>query len=403
MKTDTEKAELISSLNSETQLLLRCFNLQANLQSDDFAHIDMDRFVHVLDCHRLSTSVYPLIKDNPVLPVLTKTKLRERYVNNKLRMLAYMAELCRVLALLQHNGIQAISLKGPVLSHLYYDDYTQRECGDLDILVRPSDVEAAYQLLLDTGYALSDVLWNSPKQKVLYEKYFHHYNVYNPIRNIQIELHWKLTSSIDSEKKLIEANWNNTIGQNIGGLSVKVLAPHDNFIYLCIHGGVHQWKRLFWVQDIARIIQKEGSDFIEAACQRAVENGVKRYVLEGCHLSYILFNSALPDRIHTAIEQDEKISNLSVISVFAMNDVADQSLNASSSVSRINSSLRKLLYAYQSTYYLGGIAAVVTLFKKFFINSDYWAIYSFPDKFFIFNYVAAPFLWINSFFNKGNQ
>ena len=403
MTTDTAKVELIASLNVETRLLLQCFDQKRTLQPDDFAHVDMDRFMHVADCHRLSTSIYPLIKDNPFFPASTKSKLKERYVANKLRMLAYMAELCRVLTLLQHRGVPAIALKGPVLAQSYYGDYTLRECSDLDILVKPADAEAAYQTLLDTGYALSSVLWNTPKQKALYEKYFHHYNLYNPIRNVQIELHWKLTSSIGNAKNVVELNWNNTISQKIGGLAIQVLNPYGNFIYLCIHGGVHQWKRLFWVQDIARIIEKEGSRFLETAYQQAVEQNVKRYVLEGCYLSYSFFGSALPEQMLMAIQQDDKISELSKIAIFTMNNVTDQRVSSVHPIAKINESVKKLFYAYQSIYYLGGFQSVWLSFKKFFINPAYWHIFSFSDHLFILNYAAAPFLWAYSFFNKDEQ
>ena len=403
MKTDPRKAGLISSLNSETQLLLRCFDPKVNLQPDDFSQLDMDRFMHVLDCHRLSTSLYPLVKDNPFFPPITRNQLRERYVGNKLQMLAYMAELCRVITLLQQKGIQAIALKGPVLGQLYYDDYTQRECGDLDILVKPSDSEAAYQILIDTGYALSDVLWNTPKQKILYRKHFHHYNLYNPTRQVQLELHWRLTSSISDAEKTVEINWNDTISRTIGGISIQLLNPHDNLVYLCIHGGVHQWKRLFWVQDIARIIEKEDSEFLVTTYQRAVESGVKRYVLEGYQLANILFGSSLPSQIHMAIQADEKIAKLSGNSIFAMNDVSDRSLIPVLFINKIRDSAGKLFYAYQSTFYYGGLQAIYTLFRKFFINPAYWKIYSFNDDFFIFNYFAAPFLWIYYFFTKEDQ
>lgn len=318
-------------------------------------------------------------------------------------MLTYMAELCRVLKLFQERGISVVALKGPILGQLYYDDYTQRECNDLDILVKPSDVQTAYQILIDIGYNLSDVLWNSPKQKALYRKTFHHYNLYNSSNHIQIELHWRLNTLGSDSTKKIESVWENLTIQQIGGLSIQILSNYDTFIYLCIHGGTHQWKRLFWVQDIVRIIQKEGNDFLINTYHKITEKSVRRYVLEGCHLAHMLFGANLPQVLLNAIDEDESIAKLTEISIFSMSIVADSYLSPISSLNTFKLGIRKLVYFYRSIIYLEGNHAILTSLKSFFINPAYWNIYSFSDRLFLLNYIAAPFLWVYSVVNKDKE
>ena len=387
-------------LTTQTQLLLQYFAPRQHRPPSAPPGFDADAFMHLLDSHRLTTVFYDHIDENdPALPTL-KHQLRARYSANKFRMLAYVAELCHILRLCQHRGIEAVALKGPVLGQLYYDDYTQRECGDLDILVRPADVEATYQLLREAGYALTTTLWNSPKQKALYTKTYYHYNLYHAAKGVQIELHWRLNTSANNRAVNVDTMRNRLTSQPIGGLEIPVLSAIDNFIYLCIHGSTHGWKRLFWVQDIARIVQKEGHDFLEDAYRQAIDHQVDRFVLAGCHLAGMLFGVSLPDTLLKAIEQSPIIGHLSANFIFAINHVTDDYQSPISSFKAFRISIKKLIIFYESAYYLGGRRAVFSAFKNFFINPDYWRIYSFSDRFFTLNYVAAPFLWAYSAFSK---
>ena len=403
MHPDIGKNTLSAKLNPETQLLLRSLAPHPDVQPDDFAHLDPDGFLHILECHRLTNVLYNNIKDTEVFPATIRDRLRERAAGNTFRMLTYTAELCRVLQLLQRNHIDALALKGPLLGQLYYDDYTQRECKDLDILVQLADVEAAYQLLTGIGYELSDVLWNSPKQKAIYTGTFHHYNLYKPTNKVQIELHWRLNALGRDLKKNTEHIWQNIRVEHIGGLPIQTLGKSNQFIYLCIHGGTHQWKRLFWVQDIVQIIEKEGSDFLVIIYQKLIKKSTTRYVLQGCYLAHTLFRVELPQIIYDAIDNDKKIKALAEVAIQSMNSVCEPYSSPLSSIEAFKSAIKRLINFYRSSFYLEGHQAFRTLFSNFFVNPAYWKIFSFSDRFFILNYLAAPILWIYSVFNTDHK
>ena len=397
------KTELTAYLDSDTQLLLRCLTLHPAPQPGDFVLLNRDSLLTLLEEHRLSMFFYERLDPSESTQRPIKDQLNDRYVAAKFRMLAYVAELCRLLRLLQQHDIQAIALKGPMLGQLYYNDNTLRECNDLDILVRPSDVDAAYQLLLDSGYQLGSVLWNSPKQKEVYKKTYYHYSLYHPEHGTQVELHWRLNLPDKSYKATCSAIWANLTVQPLGGFPVPVLASVDNFIYLCIHGCTHDWKRLFWALDIAQIIEKEGPVFLINAYEQAIHQQVDRYVLAGCHMATVLFGSPLPSSLSEAIRADSTIARLSANFLFFINQTATPYKNPLSSFHTLLLSIRKLFVFYQSTFFLGGTKAVLSVINRFFINPDYWAIYSFSDKFFALNYIAAPFLWIYSTISRSKK
>jgi hypothetical protein len=400
MRTGVGRIEFIARLNQETRFLLRCLDEKSIFRPSDFDNFDPDLFLQSTECHRLTNIVYTTIKANFSFPVHIKDRLREQHVINKLRLLSYMAELCRVLKILNANEIKAVALKGPLLGQLYYDDYTQRECKDLDILVQEADVQKAYEILLDVGYKLSDILWNSPKQKAIYDKTFHHYNLYNSTTNVQIELHWRLNTLGNDSIIKSKLSWNTLPVIHACGQAIPILPRNDMFIYLCIHGGTHQWKRLFWLVDIVRIIEREGAGFLVDIYNHLSQKSEKRYVLEACHLAYVIFGIDLHPSIHEAIEKDTNISRLSKVSIFSMSTISDIYLSPISSFKTFSLAIRKFIKFYWSVIYLDGYQAIFRSFSNFFVNPSYWSIYSFRDSFFVLNYFAAPFLWIYTLFNK---
>ena len=379
--------------------LLRCLVPQPTFRPGEFENVDIDRFLYVLDCHRLTNVVYQHTQNALGFPSAFRERLKAKYVQNTFRQLGFVSELCRVLKQLREHRIEVIALKGPILSQLYYGDCTLRQCKDLDILVRPADLQATYEVLTDSGYELSEVLWNSPKQETIYRKTFHHYDLYHAGRAVQLELHWRLNATGNDSRTL----WVNSVKHSIGGLPVRILSPADTFIYLCQHGATHQWKRLFWLLDIARMIGQEGSDFLLRTYQRAVEQGLERYVLSGCQLAHVLLGVQLPDRLHEAIRQDKTTEKLLETSIFWINSVSERYANPIESAKTFKSSIGRFITAHRSVFYLEGYAGIYTVLRDFFINPAYWNTYSFSDRFFALNYVAAPFLWIHSIFNKGKE
>ena len=390
---------LLPLLRPEVRLLLHCLKAGTTVQPGEFTDIDIEQFLHVIDCHRLTNVVCMQIRNAPGVPTVIRERIKAQSVHNRFRQLGSVAELCRVLKQFQAHHIEVIALKGPLLSQSYYGDYTLRAYKDLDILVCPADLQAAFNVLADIGYTLSETLWNSPKQKIIYRQTFHHYDLYHAGRAVQIELHWRLNATGYD----IEMIWANSVRHSIGGLPVRSLSPADTFIYLCQHGGTHQWKRLFWLFDIARLIEQEGHHFLITTYRRAVEQGLGRYVLSGCQLAHKLLGVSLPPLLQEAICRDETIEKLAEMSIFWINAVTESHENPIASPQIFQLSLGRFASAYRSVFYLEGWQGIGTMAKHFFVNPAYWRMTAFSDRLFVLNYVTAPFLWVYSIFRKKSQ
>jgi len=105
---------------------------------------------------------------------------------NRARALLAEASTRRLATELEAAGIPALPLKGFVLGQSLYGDTGLREVSDIDLLVAPSDFDAACDLLAAGGYErLPERLVGG--RPVLHQTFF-------PLRGprIRIEIHWRI-------------------------------------------------------------------------------------------------------------------------------------------------------------------------------------------------------------------
>lgn len=361
------------------------------------------RLAQTLEDHRLTGTFYDRIRENPHFPGSVGQALSAATTNIRLRLLQQTAELHRMLAVVQQSAIRVVALKGPALAQRYHGGPTRRECNDLDLLVPPESVEQALAIFLAQGYFFSEILWETPVQKAVYAKNFHHYHLYHAEKGTIVELHWRLYSSAHIDRAMDLSVWDRLESCRLGNLTVKVLSRHDSLIYLTVHGGGHRWRRLFWVYDIAVILQKEGGAFVEETYRRALSWGAGRYVLLGCHLARVLFGVVLPGPIEGAIARSPEIETLAALSLSALDQGSESGSSPLASRQRFLLGLKGLKNHHRAAYLLGGFRALLGSFRRFFVNPAYWRIHAFDDRFFFLNYAAAPFLWVYSHVRKHKE
>ena len=67
--------------------------------------------------------------------------------------LARTQQLAAILRALDNDGVRALPFKGPALSLAAYGDLGVRDSVDLDVVVRPRDIDRARRTLVRMGYA----------------------------------------------------------------------------------------------------------------------------------------------------------------------------------------------------------------------------------------------------------
>lgn len=384
--------------NHFINLLIKYSRPNFEYNKQDFEGLNWEEFQQFLEWHRLFRILFPILKKLGVVPAKKLDLLNTKNTLLQKQALLQAAELQNLAAFLKEHQIPVIFFKGPLLGQQYYGNYTLRESKDIDILIREQDLEKTYQLLKGKGYDFLDVLWNSPKQKRLYLKYYYHYCLYNPNDFIQLEIHWRF-SSFDSNMAINEI-WNKAIHYQMGDIPVLTLSKQDNFLFLCNHGFRHQWKRLFWVYDIYKIILEEGFEFLEDTFAFAKENNQTLPFLSSCYLVQSVFGLDMPKFLSKEFEKHYVFKRLCML---PLHFIEDNHLLGRSSLrywAAFISSFKKNIFNYVSIFYLYGFKSFVLRVKLIFINPKYWTIYSFTDKYFILNYLIVPFLWSSYFLKK---
>lgn len=241
------------------------------------------------DRHRLS---------HRQINLLYGTSVIEEQIEEKAYELVSVEEIIRVTDKLTEAGIGFIILKGLLLSYKLYGDATARRSHDHDIMVDPSVVSRAQDILIALGYRqVPPAMPSDHRNQSIRLKYSHHISFVNPGNQQIIELHWRLMNrpwlrfrNIDS---LLQ---NNTELFDFAGRSFRVPDNETELLYLIIHGGAHRWGRLKWLVDIDEYLKsqqiswvrfKELTDRFDAGRLVSLCNEMlKRYFPEGKSIPY---------------------------------------------------------------------------------------------------------------------
>lgn len=182
----------------------------------------------------------------------------KKYLGEKMEQMAMVGEFLRVTDAFKEAGIESISLKGPVLSYRLYNDASYRLYNDLDFLLKPGIIEKAISVLFNMGYVASYHEWPAKdKIKQLFLWHRHHFSIWHPEKDIVIELHWKpFFFHLVKADTIVRQIDSNLIQLEFAGRQFKCFNIELELLFLIVHGGLHDWKRLKWLVDIEKILQK---------------------------------------------------------------------------------------------------------------------------------------------------
>lgn len=242
------------------------------------------------------------------LPEPAASSLRYAFVHNAAQMLRHSAELLELGRLFATEGIAMVPYKGPVLAAQLYGNIALRQAGDLDILVRRSDVGRARALLHARGYRPRHALDRGGEEFMLRSRYSE--ELERP-DGPSVELHWGFTNGDVGLALDLDSLAGRLRAAALGGGGVPVFGPEDLLLVLCIHGGKHRWDRLEWICGVAELM-RAGSDDLEwsALLERAIELGVRRMVLLGVLLAHDLLGAPAPAEIVRLARSDAAVTRL---------------------------------------------------------------------------------------------
>ena len=310
-------------MDADAELLLCCARLEAGPEQRDrieqllAAGPDWARLQQLADRHGLIPLLHRQLTPFSV-PKAVLVDLWHRDELNRRRNQAMAAELLRVLALLQAQGIAAIPYKGPVLAVSVYRDLGLRQFGDLDLLLRAADLAPALALLEGQGYQPefpAALLATMLRAKAQYHLTLHH-----PDTGHIVELHWKTDAEFPVEALDDDAWWARLDSVELEGATVPSLAVPDLLLILCLHGSKHHWGSLAWLVDVAELIrQQPGLDWPRLR-QRAEDLRAWRRLALALHLARTLLDTPVPADLARAAAATPQVEPLTTRIVRALFD-----------------------------------------------------------------------------------
>lgn len=269
--------------------------------------------------------VYPLVakslKSISTVPESIKHTLKITNLDIARRNMMMTSELLRIMKLLEDSGINALAIKGPVLSQIIHGDVTSRQYADIDILLSEEDLEKAVLKLNESGYVSDQPIKFLKNKKLL--AVLKDFVLYNKSGSITVEIHWKLFLE-HQIKHLVESgivNVKNKINVEINNTKIDSLENNTNFLYLILHGSKHLWERIEWLVDIDRMVRKY--DFnLEAVVLLIDDIRTKKMILLGIIMCHELFNTPFTKTIINIARKE----NLDEIKTLIINNIINDKI-----------------------------------------------------------------------------
>jgi hypothetical protein len=265
---------------------------------------EWDSLIATAHEHRVAPLLYDcLTKLGSDLPASTLECLRIDYQTNAFHGIANVVELLALLKVFDREAIDAMPFKGVVLGASVYGDLTTRPAGDLDLLIRFSDLQRTTAILLERGYSLKTPVNEdgSPANQDYFE-----YRFERPSDGMVVELRWRLELVQPSFRRELGMDWvwPGRRTATVAGAEVPNMSPEITLLMLCMHGSKHAWSRLIWIRDVAQLLAACPELDWEASLREASRVGLRRVAALGLLLAHRVCGAQIPEPILREIQAD---------------------------------------------------------------------------------------------------
>jgi len=243
--------------------------------------------------------------DHALVPPEVRVKLREFQRSHTVSALQLTAELFRVLEPFAVSGIDVLLTKGPALSVRCYGEPDMRHYGDLDFIVRESDIRRATQAMIDLAYDP-----RIPLRAIDAKRSPGEYAFRKSGTEILVEFHTERTFRYHPRRLPIEKLFERRAFVTIDGRDVPALSLEDELVLICVHGAKHFWERLMWITDVAALISAKQAPDWSRAMAAAREVGAERILLLGLRLASDVLDAQLPAQLETSVRSDRTVAKL---------------------------------------------------------------------------------------------
>ncbi len=209
----------------------------------------------------------------------------------------------RVSGLFEDSSLPMLVFKGPTLAIDAYGDLSLRECGDLDMLIRPDDFPRVREMLVADGFVC---LWDQVDSHRKHQLFACEFQK----EGIELDIHWDLAPGWHNYHVDFDRLWEGGNPFESPGHFTRKLRPEDAMEVLCMHGSRHWWDRLRWICDIAELVNSHSITDWNRMETTATEGRCHRSVWLGLWLASDLLDARLPPEIQGKLERSPVVKRL---------------------------------------------------------------------------------------------
>jgi len=267
--------------------------------------IDWERLLDLAVKHGLLPLLHARLRDleNEQIPEAVLARAESVYYVNLRRNVLLQHELGQIVRSLHEEDVEVIVLKGGALAWTVYASPALRPMVDLDLLVRPEQMERVGMVVEALGFRRSGSL---PAHMVPFQERFGGGVEWIRERNgkmTRLDVHHDLVG-VDWCRRAfsIEAGalWEAAPPLDLGGMLARQLSAVDALIHLCLHPALHHGYAFPFIGyvDIDHLICQAGSDlFWTRLLERVRRFRVKTTVYWGLTAAHDLLATPVPAEV----------------------------------------------------------------------------------------------------------
>lgn len=231
-----------------------------------------------------------------LVPAVLAQRMQEQVTAATVRNLRLYHELGVILSSLRQENLAVIVLKGAHLAATVYPDPALRYMNDIDLLLHPADLPAAFAVLQALGY--------QPAILIDWAKHLatdHHLPRFGkPGVVAGVELHWTITRPNQPYTIVLDGLWVRATPVTLAGVTVRGLCPEDLLLHICEHASYHHHflQRMRFLCDIDALVRHTAEEMDWGQVQQRAQD--YRWT-KGVHLALLLAQQLLATPVPQAV------------------------------------------------------------------------------------------------------
>lgn len=188
-----------------------------------------DSFLKSVRRHQLMGLLWQAISDNG-FPASEQQRqdVAQEHIRAMGGVLQLEAQLLRTVSALQAGGIECRVLKGSAVAHLDYPGPALRPFGDIDLLVRSEDIDAAVAVITELGFGRS---FSEPRPG--FDRRYGKGASFQSAAGYEIDLHRTFVLGPFGLRISLEDLWKRHSCFTVGGVQLAALGDDERFLNAC--------------------------------------------------------------------------------------------------------------------------------------------------------------------------